>query len=286
MSGAPQSADGLPRALVVGPQKTGTTWLYTYFEGHPGVCLPRGMKETFFFDRRFERGVGWYAGLFKGAADRLPLELAPSYFHQVEVVERVVQTLGQPAILVVLREPVQRSFSLYLHYRRYARTTAPLRQAVQEFPEILTSSHYATHLSRWFEAFGRERVLVSFTEDLGDDADRFVAAVCRHFGLDAVDVPAELRERRVYRAAVPASATLAAGAKRIADALRDAGAYGVVNLGKRLGLKRVFFGKPGGSNVPQLQADDAAWMREQLAGEVAELERMLGIDLSRWKEPA
>jgi hypothetical protein len=45
-----------PDAMVIGPMKAGTTWLYSYLISRGDVCLPEGVKETFFFDRRFNKG--------------------------------------------------------------------------------------------------------------------------------------------------------------------------------------------------------------------------------------
>src|SRR5215467_11453066 len=47
----------LPSFFIVGPPRTGTSWLHEILQSH--TCLPR-VKETRFFDERFDRGVAWY----------------------------------------------------------------------------------------------------------------------------------------------------------------------------------------------------------------------------------
>ena len=44
----------------VGPQRTGTSWLHAQLSRHSRLCFPRRVKETFFFDERFHKGLEWY----------------------------------------------------------------------------------------------------------------------------------------------------------------------------------------------------------------------------------
>lgn len=50
--------------VAVGPEKTGTTWIYSYLK-EPGVCFPLEVKEIFFFDKFYNKGLGWYMCHFK-----------------------------------------------------------------------------------------------------------------------------------------------------------------------------------------------------------------------------
>jgi len=57
--GSSERANGcLPEFFVVGPPRTGTSWLYEMLRGQ--VILPRTTKETRFFDTDFHRGLDWY----------------------------------------------------------------------------------------------------------------------------------------------------------------------------------------------------------------------------------
>jgi hypothetical protein len=69
----------LPDFIVVGPPRTGTTWLDRVLRGH--VELPADLKETQFFAWNFGLGINWYAAFFRNC-DPLSLagEIAPTYF--------------------------------------------------------------------------------------------------------------------------------------------------------------------------------------------------------------
>jgi len=274
----------LPTAIIIGPMKAGTTWIYRYLRMRGDVVLPHKVKETFFFDRNYDRGLSWYKSHFSthNALANAVVEVAPSYFHSHDAPARIVLSLGRIPVITVLRNPVRRAFSHYLHQRRYGFTTAPLVEAVLDYPEIVDASRYALQLERWFEHFSREQVLVLFQEDLSAAPDRFVSAICKHLELPFITPPEELN-RRVNEAALPPNPGLAAAGQAVADRLRSLGLYWVINWAKRIGLKRLFFGKPGQIPLPELTTEERQFLADQLWPDVERLEGLLGKDLSHWR---
>ena len=272
-----------PSFLVVGPQKTGTTWLHAYFASRGDVCLPTNVKETFFFDRFYGRGLPWYRRHFHPRAEhRATCEVAPTYFQCPEAASRIYADLGAIPVVCSLRDPAKRTYSLYLHYRRRGKTQLGFRQAAARFPELLDSSRYASHLTRWWDVFGRERVLVVFQEALSESPDSFADRVCRHVQLPTTRLDPSLADR-VNEAGMPRSFWLARCGKYVSDTLRYFGCHGAVEAAKRCGLQPLFFGRPDRSKLPKLEADQRKWIVEELQSEIENLEAMLNVDLSHWK---
>jgi len=184
--------------------------------------------------------------------------------------------------VVVLRDPVTRAFSHYLHLMRYGFIKSDLRQAVISYPEILSASAYATCLKRWFDVFDAESILILYQYDLVERPNVFVNTLCSYLELDYVSYDS-VSGKRVNEAALPSNRILAAAGQKVADTLRSVGLYSIVNLAKSLGLKNVFFGRPGERMLPVISEEDRAWLSMMLAQEISDLEVMLGIDLTRWK---
>lgn len=272
---------GLPDCLAIGPQRTGTTWLYEYFVARPDVAVPRGVKETFFFDRRYHRGVDWYSRHFWAEGQLRTVEVAPTYFHHPEVPARILHELGAVPLVCTLRDPARRAFSLYQHFQRLGRAQCSFRQAVERCPEILDSSRYATCLRRWYQQFGRDRVCIVFLEDLASNQEAFVRRVCRHFGLEYLPAAKSL-QRRVNEGTLPRSAALAWVGNGTADFLRGLGWYGIVEAAKSMGLKPLFFGRPGKSDLPRLTQADREWFLELVRDEIEELAELAGTPLPDW----
>lgn len=258
----------LPSALVIGPMKSGTSWIQNYLEARGDICLPDGVKETFYFDRHFDRGKDWYASHFSGAsARRATVEVGPSYFHCPQAPENVRDVLGTVPLIVTLRDPVKRAWSHYLHLSRYGYTRGSLQQAVLEFPEILEASRFNTCMDRWRVFFPDIELHVLWQETLAQAPDDYTRKLCASLGIPFLPVASDL-PTRTNAAAAPPSQQLARFGSSAATFLRGKGLYGAVNFAKRAGLKDVFYGKPGGRALPVLSDADAAWLGDQLVDEM------------------
>lgn len=276
----------LPTCLFVGPQKAGTSWIYTYLLARRDFCLPHGVKETFFFDQRFERkDLTWYRShfCFDSARHAHVTEVAPTYFQSPQACQRIRDVCGEIPIVVTLRQPARRSESLYLHLVRYGYTKAPLRQAIEQFPEIIDSSRYAKHLENWIVGFGAGRVSVLTQEELGRSPFDYVAKLCKALDVPEIGVDFDFHQR-VNEASDSRSSTMAFLSRTAGDFLRDRRLYWPINFAKKLGLKSLVFGHRSNSPRPSLSNSDRQWVEGQLTGEIEKLERILGISLSDWRK--
>lgn len=274
-----------PNALIVGPMKAGTSWLYEYLKSRNDVSVPTGTKETFFFDDRFEsKGVDWYLKHFQNAGGpnvTTIIEVAPTYFHGAELPRRVLETLGKIKIVVTLRDPAKRAFSLFQHMRRYGYTKATdFRQAVQNHPEMLASSRYAECLERWREVMGPENVSVLFMEDLAAEPLNFAADCCHALYIAPPESAAQLPSK-VNVASQPRNYYVALAGRLVGDALRSIRLYAVVDMAKRAGLKRLFFGKPQ-VHRQSITPEERSWFIDQIADDIRHLETILNRDFSDW----
>jgi len=123
----------LPNFLIVGAAKSGTTSLYHYLKRHPNVYMPDKIKETFFFTgENFEdinpvggnygRGVitslNEYKKLFEVPENTIAIGEACVgylYFYKKSI-NNIKQVLSNPKIIIILRNPIDRAFSNYLHH--------------------------------------------------------------------------------------------------------------------------------------------------------------------------
>ncbi|MCP4351171.1 MAG: sulfotransferase domain-containing protein [Desulfobacterales bacterium] len=273
----------IPDWLIIGPQKAGTTWIYKYLLYRGDVCLPNGVKETFFFDKSYNRGLKWYQKHFTPTDHHIyTAEVGPTYFQNIQAGERIKETIGIIPLFCTLRNPADRSFSHYLHMRRYGMTRLDFRNAVEKHPEILESSRYATHLNRWYSIFGKENIHTLFHENLSKAPDQYAGQICRKTGLMEKPVPDELK-KKINPATLPANHLLAFTGQRIADFVRYIGGYQLIEWAKKKGLKEIFFGKPGAVPVETLSPEDRYWLIKLLSSEIEQLENMTGIDLLHWK---
>lgn len=268
-------------AVGVGPQKTGSTWLDRVLRAHPALCSPRDVKETFFLDRRYGRGWGWYWSCFP---DDCPgerfVEVGPTYFHREEVPARVRANNPECRIVVTLRDPAERTFSLYVHHRRKGRRIGSLKEALESVPALREGSRYSVHLPRWFKAFGRKRVHVLLLDDVAERPDAVLDELWPFLGVDRIKAPDQARER-VYGASYPRWPGLAGLATRVAGKLREVGAHRWVEVVKRLGGRLVYTG--GEDRMPSLTPSVRGDLVRLFSKDIDYVERLLDRDLSSWR---
>ena len=274
----------LPSFLVLGPPRTGTTWLYDVLRSR--ALLPSLTKETRFFDVHFDRGLGWYSDHFSANPEhRVVGEIAPTYFASPQACARVASSLPNSRLIIIFRNPIQRLISLYRLKRAYGLHAWDFDTALERDPELLASSLYATHLRTWQSYFAPEQISIHFFEDLIADPQAFLDNICaftlippfqlNEFERGKVFSAAKMTEPRMY------AATRAA--QSVADWCKARRLDRVVH---RLRNSRVFNLLVGGGNpLPPIPCESLARVHEQLLPETEELERLTGRDLTAWKVP-
>src|ERR1700691_4567202 len=132
----------LPDFLAVGPARTGTTWLHGVL--FQRASLPKGTKETHYFDWFYDKGLDWYRAYFAECSPDRPVgEVAPTYFQKPEVRERIARVMPNCRIICSLRDPVERAYSLYRVFIREGETRLGFEEEVMR-PDsrILESNRY------------------------------------------------------------------------------------------------------------------------------------------------
>jgi hypothetical protein len=274
----------LPEIIHVGPGRTGTTWLHRVLEGH--VNLPYGVKETQFFTNYYDKGIDWYARHFRYATgDRKIVEICP-YFFKPEARERIKLHMPSCWIVVTLRDPVDRMYSMYKLLRHYgAARRGSFEETLKVWPTMGGGNEYAPHLQQWFDKFGRENVLVTMYDELRSDPQKFLNRMTAFMGVEAI----ALSERRgigddVHSfARAPKNPRLARNAFNLMYWLKGRQAYGTVSMLERAGVWQFCWGR--GEGFPRLTPEQDARLRARYLPEVDTLEELLGIDLSAWKTP-
>jgi len=273
----------LPDFLGIGPGRTGTSWLHEVLVGH--ADLPLGVKETQFFNHCYEKGIDWYASHFRHARGDRPIgEICP-YFIEAAATERIKLHMPDCRLIVCFRDPVDHAYSNYKLLIAYAWARGSFEEVLENRPHIDRGNQYASNLKRWFDAFGRERVLVTWYEDLSSKPQDYLDRICEFTGIEKFVLPAPSSStKRVNEfTGPPRSRRLAQNARHAMYWLRDRRAYSVINALERAGLWAFCFS--GSTNYPRLTPQQDARLRQRYLPEVEALEGLLGCDLSRWKRP-
>ncbi len=145
-------------------------------------------KEPNFFsdDSQYERGMGWYQNLFKEAStgdlcgeSSTHYTKLPTYLKSAE---RLHQAYPNVKLIYMVRHPVDRLVSQYIHEWSENKIKVPINQAVDAHPELISYSLYAKQLVPYLERFGRENILPIFFEQYQSDPQSVIQEVFDFIG--------------------------------------------------------------------------------------------------------
>ena len=268
----------LPNFLYVGPDKAGSSWLHEVLLKHPDVYLTPA-KDLYFFDRYYDRGLGWYSSQFREARDEAVVgEVCQDYLFHPEAAARIHETLGPIKVMVSLRDPVERAWSSYLYMRKHGLGPDTFGEALRTWPELLEHGRYATGLDRFLDLFPREMIHVALFDDLRADPQAFLDGVADF--LDVARLPLAQKDLAARLPAARArSVLLASAARRSADWVREHDGATLVGKVKRSSVIQRTLYRPIDRDAVRPAPDDVITVRNALGSEIDSLESTFGLEL-------
>jgi hypothetical protein len=182
----------LPNFLICGAQKAGTTALYQYLDQHPDVFMSRP-KETWFFDKNYDRGLEWFASHFEEHDGESAIgEATATTMSAPEAPARVATHLPQARRLFILRNPIERAYSQY-HYFVYtgnAEADASFHEVIHDEQrafgqDMLRRGMYDKQLARFEEYFDRSKMKIILHGNLQEHTTKVVQDVYRFLDVDS-----------------------------------------------------------------------------------------------------
>lgn len=143
----------LPNFMCIGAAKSGTTTLYDILKQHPEIFIP-AFKEPHFFDipENYNNGIEWYEkNYFRNINKKIIADFTPSYFFEKQVPKRIFNDLGEDMkFVILLRHPVDRAYSHYLHSVRdkneYVSFEEALRKEDNRIDKFIKNKDYLSYL--------------------------------------------------------------------------------------------------------------------------------------------
>lgn len=177
----------LPHFVIIGAMKSATSSLYEQLSGQPGIfmCTP---KEPNFFsdDDHYSNGISWYSSLFAEADESSLLGEASTHYTKLPThpmtVQRLKEHLPEARFIYVMRHPVNRLISHYIHEWSTGVYHCGIEEAIDKYPELVDYGRYAMQLEPYFEAFGRTAVLPVFFDHLLSDPQAELERICHFIG--------------------------------------------------------------------------------------------------------
>lgn len=179
----------LPNLIIIGGMKCGTTSLHYYLGLHPEISMSCEKELNFFIaERNWGRGVDWYASHFGGPA-KIHGESSPRYTNypfEDGVPERMHAVVPGARLIFLVRDPIERIISHYVHWCALGRETRTLEDALAGLDgnAYVTPSRYSAQLEQYLRHFPRSQILIVDSEDLLRRRGETLRVIFRFVGVD------------------------------------------------------------------------------------------------------
>ena len=212
----------MPNFLIIGAAKSGTSSLYAYLKQHPQIYLCP-TKETNFFAfegeeinfpglRKNESTKSYQAGFktdlesyqqqFQPKAGETAIgETCPSYLYIPKAAERIKYYIPNVKLIVILRDPIQRAHSNFLHhirdrveyYENFVQALEAEEWRIQKgwwwgFHYKKVGLYYE-QLKRYFDLFDGNNIRVYLYEDFKINPLLILENIFQFLGVDDTFIP-------------------------------------------------------------------------------------------------
>lgn len=305
----------IPDFLIIGAGKCGTTSLFMYLKQHPDIFIP-AVKEPNFYGyenkspkdfgegladiRHFQESVTSfrsYINLFKDAGPgQLKGEMSNTYMYHDQAPERIKHYNPDMKLIAILRQPAGRLYSRFLHLARENRvptgsfSDCMVRDSIWwQRNDLIKEGFYFKNLKRYFELFPRENIRIYLYEELNEQASRVLRDIFEFLQVSP-DFQPDLGTRfnqsgfiknkflnRIY------------GQKGlISTSLKALFPSAIVERLKGNSAIQKMVNELRGKNLAKPKPDPAIhnWLTQEVyAGDIQQLQQLIGRDLSHWLKP-
>lgn len=297
----------LPNFVVIGAGKSGTTSLYFYLKQHPDIYVP-AVKETNFFaveginlsfsgprdaveaKNYFQiNTLEKYQALFADAAEEKAIgEVSPYYIYSPRASQGIYRHVPDAKVICILRNPVDRAYSNYLHLFRDG------REPLKSFEEAIAAEeqriadnwspswHYAHAgfyyelLQRYFEYFHPKQIKVFLYENYISDPQNVVKELFDFLGVDSSFQPD--MSTRYNASGIPKNPlvhSLLSKRNPIRNIVKDL-------VPKSISDKVVKFRNSNLDKPPSLSLETRKRLQSRYQPDIIKLQDLIKTDLSGW----
>lgn len=306
-----------PNFFIVGAAKSGTTSLYHYLKSHHQVYMSPVKEPNYFstdintseFSSTYKKNTTFlkedyfkqnnpqeiqlsfiaredhYYALFQNVKNEKAIgECSTSYLYSSVAAKNIYHFNPEAKIIIILRNPLYRTFSHYLMAVRYGFTALEFKDAMikdinkkekgwgksELFIEL---SLYYEQLKNYFHVFPKEQIQVLFFDELNENPLQLINKCCNFLDIDTFTT---IKDEKHNVAVLPRN-------KAINKLLTETGMKKFISVlgGEKLKNNiRGFFYKS--NKRLALQEDDKLFLKQIFYNDIEKTSQLLNKDLFKW----
>lgn len=279
----------------IGTPKSGTTWLAKCLSEHPEINFST-KKELNFFNTWFPfyvkkapsncgKEIEWLERQFTPSSKkRKQGTFSTNTFFDPEAPERIHKYNPNIKLIIILRNPAERLYSHYLH-AKVNHELPSFNDVIKNQQTFVKSNLYAYHMKRYLRYFDKTQILTLIYADISKNPKKIIENVYAFLGVDPTFIPPSLNKH------VNTTGPKFARKKilQIKQAMEQY-AFGkrIITIAKHTGIwvpmRRLILKATGKNVYSPIPRKDREYLNRIYATDIAQLEGMLGRDLSFWRK--
>lgn len=195
--------------VVIGVQKSATTWINDCLKEHPELNVKREKNEDFYYSGPVykKNGSKWYWSLFDNS-DGLKGCVSVDYFVDPEIPKILNDHNPSLKLILSIRHPIERTISAYYWYlRKSLIPDMPLDDAIEvaikdykagnqsSFSELISRSLYASDVERFLEVFETKQLMVIDYFEISNDPRSVLERIFEFLNVSKKFTPTKLNSK-------------------------------------------------------------------------------------------
>lgn len=208
-----------PSFIIIGAAKSGTSSIADYLGQHPEVyfstmkesrwlayreTLPKykgygrqGQKIMDSYRESIPKSKEEYMRMFAGASkSQATGEASPCYLYLPSAPKAIRDLIPTTRLVVILRNPVDRAYSSFLHMRREDAEIESFEEALSMEQEriiegaglpyhYMSMGYYGKQINMYYNYFNKDQIKILFYDELALFPEKFMADLCNHIEVDS-----------------------------------------------------------------------------------------------------
>ena len=170
----------LPSVFMIGAAKCGTGTLNSFLHLHPSIA--NRSDATLYFDEHYDEDLEWYRQqMLPSKEGQVVMDGAVGYINREETLDKLKQYNSSVKLLVILREPVERTLSWYGEYLSLGRAK---NKTLLEFEDIvlkpggeelntasvpIKTGRFSESLARCYDRFPKQQIHIIDGDKFAED---------------------------------------------------------------------------------------------------------------------
>jgi hypothetical protein len=183
--------------------KCATSTLHDQLAAQSGIFMSTPKEPNFFSDdEQWNKGTQWYGSLFRNAKEHDICGESSTHYTKLpdypKTLERMHRHLPSIKLIYVMRHPLDRLISQYMHEWTERTIDTPIETAIKNYSRLIEYGLYSTQLKPYIDVFGKDRILPVFTERLMTCPEAELQRVCDFLGYkDRVTWKKDIQNRNI-----------------------------------------------------------------------------------------